>query len=81
MDLKQLEAFVYVVKLNSFSKAAVTLYRQMGLIKTVEIAPAGFSRHFYLLQKYEMIPSPIQQAFIDFLPEHFSFTSGKVNHQ
>lgn len=55
------------------SKAAVSVYRQMGMVKTVEIAPERFCRMFYLLLKKEMLPSPMQSTFLNFLPEHFQF--------
>lgn len=53
------------------SKAAVSLYVQEGLIKTLEIQNSFFNRKFYLLTKKGMTLSPIQSLFKYFLLEYF----------
>lgn len=53
------------------SKAAAALYVQMGLVKTIEIENSFFSRRFYLLLKKDMILSPIQRQFSEFLESYY----------
>lgn len=49
------------------SKIAATMYKNAGLLETVEIDTPLFSRQIYLLYNKELWLSPIQQAFVDYI--------------
>lgn len=49
------------------SKVAASVHKQVGSIKTIEIDHKDFSRSFYILQKKDMVLSPVQTAFVSFL--------------
>ena len=56
------------------SKKAAEIYTQMGLVQSLEVRNASFSRSFVFLLKTEMILSPIQNLFqrylFDFYKDH-----------
>lgn len=52
------------------SKAAASVYKQIGMVKTIEIDKKEFYRSFYILHKKDMVLSPILKTFQDFLLQY-----------
>lgn len=66
-----LQAVASGVGISFVSKAATTMYTEMGMIKVIRLKDAVFNRNFYLLIKKEMVLLPIQKLFKQFLLDYF----------
>jgi DNA-binding transcriptional LysR family regulator len=56
------------------SKVAATAYEKLGQIKVYDLDQQEFSREIQLAFKKEMVLSPLQRLFVNYLENYFTST-------